>query len=282
MSAIVIISTDFFESFIRLPLNIQNKVRDFFDKFTENPNSSGINLEKINKVSDKQLYSVRIDDTYRGIVFKEQQKAIYHLLWIDHHEKAYDWANNKTIVNINNETSVYSTSYYESMGLSLKNAPSLLGRISNKDLLALGVPLEHINFIKNVPNINAFSAIKELLPVDVYSNLEFLAYGFHVQDVIADERKKKKYLVKYIETKVINPALKSKVLDEETKKSIEHTSRVLNNKKTVSEILDFFAYALDSVRGKQIRETLHKAGLKAFEDIKNECEDLSIIKEEQL
>jgi hypothetical protein len=278
MAEMVIISTDFFESFIKLPLIIQNKVRDFFDKFANDPHLKSINLEKINKISGKQLYSVRIDDTYRGIVFKEEQNIIYHLLWVDHHDKAYGWAKNKQELNLKDtEAVVYPASYYISMGLSPKRSSKIFDKISSKDLLKLGVPIQYIEFIKNIPSVNAFEAIKELLPKDVFSNLEFIAYGFHVKDILEDEERKTRHLIEYIENKVTKPALRNEYLDNDIKESMEHTLTVLKSKKTVKEILDFFNYALDAKRGKQIYKALNKLGLKAFEDIKDEFENMRLI-----
>ena len=62
----VAISADFLSAFARLPRTIQGKVTEFINKFRNNPNSPGINYEKISKGVDKKIFSVRIDDTYRG------------------------------------------------------------------------------------------------------------------------------------------------------------------------------------------------------------------------
>ena len=40
MKSNIAISPDFFDAFIRLPKNAQGNVRNFFDKFNDNPNSS--------------------------------------------------------------------------------------------------------------------------------------------------------------------------------------------------------------------------------------------------
>ena len=69
----VAISSDFLTSFARLPRQIQGKVTEFVNKFRNNPLSPGINYEKINSGVDKKIYSVRIDDTYRGIVVRQEE-----------------------------------------------------------------------------------------------------------------------------------------------------------------------------------------------------------------
>lgn len=65
------------------------------NKFRNNPLSPGINYEKINSGVDKKIYSVRIDDTYRGIVVRQEETGVYLLLWVDHHDEAYQWASRK-------------------------------------------------------------------------------------------------------------------------------------------------------------------------------------------
>ena len=91
----VAISSDFLTAFARLPKTIQGKVTEFLNKFRNNPMSPGINYEKISGGIDKKIYSVRIDNTYRGIVAREDETGVYLLLWVDHHDEAYAWAARK-------------------------------------------------------------------------------------------------------------------------------------------------------------------------------------------
>jgi len=68
-----------------------------------NPASPSIHYEKIQKAKDENIRSVRIDQDYRGIILKPQSGNVYMLLWVDHHDKAYAWAENR-IFSINAET----------------------------------------------------------------------------------------------------------------------------------------------------------------------------------
>ena len=83
-TATVAISSDFLTAFSKLPRQIQGKVTEFINKFRINPKSSGINLEKLPAI-DKNIRSVRIDNTYRGIVVYQEESSVYLLLWVDHH-----------------------------------------------------------------------------------------------------------------------------------------------------------------------------------------------------
>lgn len=75
--ATVAISSDFLTAFAALPRHVQGKVTDFVNKFRNDPTSPGINYEKINGATDKKMCSVRIDDTYRGIVVRQQETGVY-------------------------------------------------------------------------------------------------------------------------------------------------------------------------------------------------------------
>lgn len=76
----VAISTDFLTSFAKLPRQIQGKVTEFVNKFRNDPTSPGINYEKIANAQDKKICSVRIDNTYRGIVVRQPETGVYLLL----------------------------------------------------------------------------------------------------------------------------------------------------------------------------------------------------------
>jgi len=85
----------FFESLILLPKGTQKKVIDFQKKFRENSKSAGIHLEPISTFKDKSLRSARIDQTYRAIIKIPESGDIFYLLWVAHHDDAYQWATNK-------------------------------------------------------------------------------------------------------------------------------------------------------------------------------------------
>ena len=99
----VAVASDFLTAFSRIPRSQQAKVLDFVNKFRTDPSLPGINYEKIQSAKDSKLRSVRIDHAYRGIVLKPETCNVYVLLWVDHHDKAYEWAENK-MYNIHPQT----------------------------------------------------------------------------------------------------------------------------------------------------------------------------------
>jgi hypothetical protein len=61
------------------------------------PDQPGINYENINAARDSNLKSVRLDRDWRGIVFKPSSGDVYVLLYVDHHDEAYRWAENRKL-----------------------------------------------------------------------------------------------------------------------------------------------------------------------------------------
>ena len=91
----VALTDNFLTSFAALPRQIQVRVTEFINKFKNNPRSSSIHLEKIQNAMDDKIYSARINDAYRTIIAVEEDTGVYLILWVDHHDEAYEWARKK-------------------------------------------------------------------------------------------------------------------------------------------------------------------------------------------
>lgn len=191
----VAISADFLTAFAALPRQIQGKVTEFMNKFRNDPNSPGINYEKLNACRDKKICSVRIDNTYRGIVVRQQETGVYLLLWVDHHDEAYAWAKNKKC-EINPKTGAIQI--YD-MVIAPQVTPAaqdfcLFSEISDKDLVDLGLPEELIPFARTIVDAQEFYSKKSIFPADTFEALSWIAEGFPLDEVMT--------LVKREESKV--------------------------------------------------------------------------------
>lgn len=181
--AVVAISSGFLDAFAKLPRQVQRKVTEFINKFRNNPCSSGINYEKINNAVDNKFCSVRIDDTYRGIVVRQKKTGVYLLLWVDHHDDAYAWAQRrKCIINPNTgNIQVYDIT----MGGPdvTENVDDIFVEISDKELVSLGIPEEQIPLVRTVVSEEMLYSLKDSFSEDAYESLEWLANGFSVKEV---------------------------------------------------------------------------------------------------
>ena len=181
----VAISSDFLTAFARLPRNIQGKVTVFLNKFRIDPLSPGINYEKLTKGIDKKIYSVRIDDTYRGIVAREPETGVFLLLWVDHHDEAYDWAARKRC-EVNKKTGTIQIFDVQTIKeeVSAPAPDALFKSVSDEELLELGVPEEQLSFVRSFTDENAFFAAKSSFPQDAFEYLSWLTEGIPVSEVL--------------------------------------------------------------------------------------------------
>ena len=180
----VAISTDFLTSFASLPKQKQGKATEFFNKFRTNPNSPGINYEKIDEGIDKNICSVRIDDTYRAIVVRCPDTNVYMLLWVDHHDEAYAWAKRKKC-SINKVTGGVQVFDVQEVAVEKQiEKETIFAAYTDDQLIRMGLPEEQIPMIKSLESMDEFYAMKKSIPEDAYEGLEWLAHGFDYDEVI--------------------------------------------------------------------------------------------------
>lgn len=180
----VAISADFLTAFAALPRHIQGKVTEFMNKFRNNPLAPGINYEKINAGQDKKICSVRIDDTYRGIVVRQPESGVYLLLWVDHHDEAYAWAKNKRCT-VNPKTGAIQIFdlVTSSQPIHEPEEDRIFSKLGNKDLLDLGIPEEMIAFVRDITSEEDFFSKKASFPADSFELLSWIVEGIPVDEV---------------------------------------------------------------------------------------------------
>lgn len=181
----VAISSDFLTAFARLPRQVQGKVTEFVNKFRNNPMSPGINYEKLNSGIDKKIFSVRIDDTYRGIVVRQQETGVYLLLWVDHHDEAYQWAARKRC-EVNPKTGAIQVFDVQTIveRVSAPEKVALFATAKDDELLKLGVPEVQIDFVRSFVSKEDFHKAESSIPHDAYEHLSWLAEGFPMEEVM--------------------------------------------------------------------------------------------------
>ncbi len=171
----------FLTSFIQLPKQEQRHVQAFLIKFRANPASSAIHYEKIASEIDDKVWSVRINDTYRGIVVRDNQ-GVYVLLWVDHHDEAYAWARRKSC-KVNPYTGAIQV-YTVQEEVETVTAPGLFQSISDSDMLRLGVPEEQMPLIRSFISKEDLKKFQSDLSPDVYESLFWLSEGIPFSEVL--------------------------------------------------------------------------------------------------
>lgn len=189
----VAISDQFLDAFSEVPKSKQKKVRQFMTKFRRDPTLPGINYEKIEGAKDPKLRSVRIDQSYRGIVMKPDEGNVYMLLWVDQHDDAYQWARNR-IVQIHPDTGSLQVIPLEEGEMPISNGGTpdeeeegedtdLFAEHRDRELVRLGVPEELIPLVRSIETEEQLDKVQQHLPEEAYEALFLLAAGYTQREV---------------------------------------------------------------------------------------------------
>jgi superfamily I DNA/RNA helicase len=208
----VALSQDFLLNLSKLPTGVHSKVMKWAIRFQADPQSPSINYENIHAAADANMRSVRIDDDWRGIVFKPDRGDVYVLLHVNKHDEAYRWAERRKLI-INpvtgamqmvmvEETAPLSAASSAALAVPLavskaksKKLPAssaiavpaasvqaktdkpYADGVSDHDLMALGVPPDLLERVKGVSSESELDGLQAVLPVEGYEALFLLAAG---------------------------------------------------------------------------------------------------------
>jgi hypothetical protein len=237
----------FFEKFIELPRAIQNKVLDFQKKFRENSRSAAIHLEPIKSFIDQSLRTARIDEKYRAILRVPESGDDYFLLWVDVHDEAMSWAQNKMITwNPNTQAvQIFTAPEKQVEAESEKTGTpkkSLFGNLTDDQLFAIGVPSLTLPLVKEIQSLDDLEALEKNLPEDAFENLFYLSDGAEINNIIFEIEE-------------------GKVKSE----SIENQVQSINNKRSFVEVNDDLLQELINGELKKWQVFLHPSQRKLVE-----------------
>ena len=200
----VALSNDFLLQLAKLPAKVHTKVMKWAIQFQADPKSLGINYENINGARDPNLKSVRLDGDWRGIVFKPSTGDVYVLLYVDHHDVAYRWAENRKLT-INPVTGAMQMLAFESVTEQMPDeapgtnavatedavevhavatTPVLFAGLEDRELMSLGVPQELLAFVRGIASEDELDAKQAQLPLEAYEGLFLVAAGDTLSQVL--------------------------------------------------------------------------------------------------
>ncbi|TKG74297.1 DNA helicase, partial [Salmonella enterica subsp. enterica serovar Alachua] len=141
---------------------------------------NGINYEKIHDARSNNVHSVRIDQTYRGIVLKPEQGDLYMLMWVDKHDEAYDWARRHdcAIHPVTGAIQVIDISYIKPASEPVVvDKPKLFAAYTAEQILALGVPPVFIEQVMALVDTVGLNQLESVMPAEACEPLHWLAEG---------------------------------------------------------------------------------------------------------
>ena len=146
-----LIADTFIDSLTKLSGDEQKSVKTAAFDLQMNPANPGLSFHKLDKARDKNFWSVRASSDIRLIVHKTNASLL--LCYVDHHDKAYDWAERRKLethpqtgaaqlVEIRETMQEIVIPKYVEVTQYAAPKPSLFAHIAEEVLLSYGVPKE--------------------------------------------------------------------------------------------------------------------------------------------
>lgn len=181
------IADTFTDSLSALTNDEQKAVKTTAFDLQINPANPGMSFHKLDKARDKNFWSVRVNADIRLIVHKTAGSLL--LCYVDHHDKAYDWAERRKLqthpktgaaqlVEIRETIQEILVPTYvevETPKPAVAKAP-LFSHFTDDTLLGYGVPAEWLNDVRSATEDSLF-ALAEHLPGEAAEALLELATG---------------------------------------------------------------------------------------------------------
>src|SRR5258708_2363366 len=89
------IADTFTNSLARLTGDEQKAIKTTAFDLQLNPASPGMSFHKLDRAKDRNFWSVRVNKDIRLIVHRTESSLL--LCYVDHHDKAYDWAERRKL-----------------------------------------------------------------------------------------------------------------------------------------------------------------------------------------
>lgn len=179
------IADTFTDSLARLTGDEQKAVKTTAFDLQMNPVNPGMQLHRIDKSKDKHFWSVRVSGEIRLILHKTEASLL--LCYVDHHDKAYQWAERRKLethpktgaaqfVEVRERVEDVFVPRYVEVAAQIASKPLLFANTSDDELLGYGVPVEWLADVRKV-NEDSLLELADHLPREAAEALLELATG---------------------------------------------------------------------------------------------------------
>ncbi|MES1949835.1 putative DNA helicase [Salinisphaera sp. S4-8] len=180
------IADTFTESLRKLAGHEQKAAKDTAFELQLDPANPGMKLHRIDRSKDSSFWSVRASRDIRLVVHKTAASLL--LCYVDHHDKAYQWAERRKITTHPNTGAaqiVEVRETYEDVVVPNYVQPSeqlgastpLFAAVTDDDLLDYGVPADWLSDVREVRDEDGLFKLTDHLPAEASEALIELATG---------------------------------------------------------------------------------------------------------
>ena len=179
------IADTFTDSLAKLTGDEQKAVKTTAFDLQLNPANPGMSFHKLDKARDKNFWSVRVSSDIRLIVHKTIASLL--LCYVDHHDKAYDWAERRKLeahpttgaaqlVEIRETVQEITVPKYVEVAQAIPAKPRLFDHVAEETLLRYGVPPEWLADVQQADE-DSLLELADHLPGEAAEALLELATG---------------------------------------------------------------------------------------------------------
>ncbi len=179
------IADTFTDSLAKLTGDEQKAVKTTAFDLQMNPANPGMQFHKLDKGRDRNFWSVRVSSDIRLIVHKTQASLL--LCYVDHHDKAYSWAERRKLethpttgaaqlVEIRETVREIIVPKYVDEEQVAPPKPLLFSTKEDDELLSYGVPEEWLDDVRRVDE-DSLLVLADRLPAEAAEALLELACG---------------------------------------------------------------------------------------------------------
>lgn len=174
------IARSFLPALLRLEPREQSLTMGFLQKFVEEHIRTGLRLERVNRSKISNLWSARITQELRAILYQEGDT--YLVLHVDHHDAAYAWAERRQLYReeASNRLQIVETLEHRvevEVPVGVPVPLSLFAGYEDSYLLSLGVPVEWVPAVRAVRDADQLLSVCMSLPEEVAESLLDVADG---------------------------------------------------------------------------------------------------------
>jgi AAA domain/UvrD-like helicase C-terminal domain len=186
------IDRDFLDDYSKLPKPVQHSVKMAIDKFAEHVHA-GLHLEKLTRCKDDRIRTIRVDQSWRGVVLAPETGDTYSLLRVMQHDKAIEYAASHrfTVNEALGVVEIRDEAALEQLQPALERAAKatdarLLAHVSDADLARLGIDENTRTIARLLTSDAHLDAMQRMIPEAQYNALYLLAGGLPVEEVWAE------------------------------------------------------------------------------------------------
>jgi superfamily I DNA/RNA helicase/mRNA-degrading endonuclease RelE of RelBE toxin-antitoxin system len=179
------IADTFTDSLTRLRADEQKAVKTAAFDLQLNPAAPGLSFHRLDNAKDKNFWSVRVGSDIRLIVHKTNASLL--LCYVDHHDKAYAWAERRKLethpktgaaqlVEIRERVEEIAVPVYVEVQRPKPQGPPLFAHLSDDVLLGYGIPPEWLGDVRQATE-DTILTLSDHLPSEAGEALLELATG---------------------------------------------------------------------------------------------------------